>query len=204
MISSENGLLLATVLLNVQGRDVGSFVQEARASVAREVVLPPGYYIGWSGRWENQERARQRLQIVLPIVLLLEAHDRALQRTQKLVEIGAASRQELERSHAEHAAQTAEVESARSRLQLLGAADLDETASSNRDAAATTNVPAPIDGVITERLANVGLNVDPATKLFTIVDPLNEPVAIEFTPSKAGEIAFACGMSMLHGTVVVE
>jgi Cu(I)/Ag(I) efflux system membrane protein CusA/SilA len=71
MISSENGLLLATVLLNVQGRDVGGFVQEARATVAREVALPAGYYVGWSGRWENQERARQRLQIVLPIVLLV-------------------------------------------------------------------------------------------------------------------------------------
>ena len=71
MISSENGLLLATVLLNVQGRDVGGFVDEARATVARDVALPAGYYIGWSGRWENQERARARLQIVLPIVLLV-------------------------------------------------------------------------------------------------------------------------------------
>lgn len=71
MISSENGLLLATVLLNVQGRDVGSFVQEARATVARDVALPAGYYIGWSGRWENQEHARARLQLVLPIVLLI-------------------------------------------------------------------------------------------------------------------------------------
>jgi Cu(I)/Ag(I) efflux system membrane protein CusA/SilA len=71
MISSENGLLLATVLLNVQGRDVGGFVEEARARVAREVALPAGYYIGWSGRWENQEHARQRLQVVLPIALLV-------------------------------------------------------------------------------------------------------------------------------------
>jgi Cu(I)/Ag(I) efflux system membrane protein CusA/SilA len=71
MISSENGLLLATVLLNVQGRDVGGFVEEARTAVARSVKLPPGYYIGWSGRWENQERARARLQVVLPIVLLV-------------------------------------------------------------------------------------------------------------------------------------
>lgn len=71
MISSENGLLLATVLLNVQGRDVGGFVEDARATVAREVVLPAGYYIDWSGRWENQERARERLQVVLPLVLLV-------------------------------------------------------------------------------------------------------------------------------------
>jgi copper/silver efflux system protein len=71
MISSENGLLLATVLLNVQGRDVGGFVAEARQRVAREVSLPAGYYIGWSGRWENQEHARERLQVVVPIALLV-------------------------------------------------------------------------------------------------------------------------------------
>ncbi|HET7216411.1 MAG TPA: efflux RND transporter permease subunit, partial [Vicinamibacterales bacterium] len=71
MISSENGLLLATVLLNVQDRDVGGFVEEARRTVASDVSLPPGYYVGWSGRWENQERARARLQIVLPIVVLV-------------------------------------------------------------------------------------------------------------------------------------
>ena len=48
MIASENGLLLATVLLNVQGRDVGSFVEEARARVAKEVSLHAGCYIGCS------------------------------------------------------------------------------------------------------------------------------------------------------------
>jgi cobalt-zinc-cadmium efflux system membrane fusion protein len=97
---------------------------------------------------------------------MLDAHDRELQRTQKLVEIGAASRQELERIHAEHAAQLAEVESAVSRLRLLG---VDGASVANAEAA-TANVPAPIDGVVTERLANVGVNVDPTTKLFTIVD----------------------------------
>jgi Cu(I)/Ag(I) efflux system membrane protein CusA/SilA len=71
MISSENGLLIATVLMNVQGRDVGGFVDDARRTVAREVSLPAGYFVGWSGRWENQEHARQRLQAVLPIVLLV-------------------------------------------------------------------------------------------------------------------------------------
>ncbi len=71
MISSENGLLLATVLLNVQGRDVGGFVDDARAAVARDIPLPAGYFIDWSGRWENQERARARLQIVVPIVLVI-------------------------------------------------------------------------------------------------------------------------------------
>jgi Cu(I)/Ag(I) efflux system membrane protein CusA/SilA len=71
MISAENGLLIATVLMNVQGRDVGSFVEQARQTVARDVPLPAGYYVGWSGRWENQEHARQRLQVVLPIVLVI-------------------------------------------------------------------------------------------------------------------------------------
>jgi len=71
MVSSENGLLLATVLLNVQGRDVGGFVEEAKQAVVREVALPQGYYVGWSGRWENQERARQRLLLVVPIVILV-------------------------------------------------------------------------------------------------------------------------------------
>lgn len=103
---------------------------------------------------------------------MLDAHDRELQRTQKLVAIGAASRQELERIHAEHAAQTAEVESAQSRLHLLGA-DADGRSSSKPQEHATTSVPAPIDGVVTERLANAGLNVDPTTPLFTIVDLSN-------------------------------
>jgi RND family efflux transporter MFP subunit len=102
---------------------------------------------------------------------MLDAHDRELQRTQKLVEIGAASRQELERIHAEHAAQTAEVESARSRLRLLGAST--DRPAGNAEESATTNVPAPIDGTVTERLANVGLNVEPTTRLFTIVDLSN-------------------------------
>jgi Cu(I)/Ag(I) efflux system membrane protein CusA/SilA len=71
MITAENGLLLATVLLNVQGRDVGGFVEEARAAVAARVPMPPGYFVGWSGQYENQERAWRRLRVVVPIVLLV-------------------------------------------------------------------------------------------------------------------------------------
>jgi Cu(I)/Ag(I) efflux system membrane protein CusA/SilA len=71
MVSSENGLLVVTVLLNVRGRDVGSFVDEARQVVARTVALPQGSYVEWSGQYENEVRARQRLQIVIPIVLLV-------------------------------------------------------------------------------------------------------------------------------------
>jgi RND family efflux transporter MFP subunit len=101
----------------------------------------------------------------------LEAHEQELARTEKLVEIGAASRQELERIHAGHTARRADVESAASRLQLLGlSSDAIEALGPGKKQGATTNVPAPIAGVLTERLANVGLNVDQATKLFTVVD----------------------------------
>lgn len=71
MISSENGLLRGTVLLNVRGRDVGSFVDEAKNVIARQIQMPAGYYIEWSGEYENQQRARSRLLIVIPIVLVI-------------------------------------------------------------------------------------------------------------------------------------
>jgi copper/silver efflux system protein len=71
MIASENGLLVVTVLLNVRGRDVGSFVEEAREAIAKAVTLPQGSYIEWSGQYENEVLAKRRLQIVLPVVLLV-------------------------------------------------------------------------------------------------------------------------------------
>lgn len=71
MISSENGLLRGTVLLNVRGRDVGGFVEEAKSRIIGKVQLPAGYYIAWSGQYENQQRARDRLLIVIPIVLVV-------------------------------------------------------------------------------------------------------------------------------------
>ena len=71
MISSENGLLRGSVLMNVRGRDVGGFVDEAQRAVAREVKMPPGYYIEWSGQYENQISARTRLELVIPVVFLI-------------------------------------------------------------------------------------------------------------------------------------
>lgn len=71
MIQSENGLLRGTVLLNVRDRDVGSFVEEAKKAVANNVQLPEGYYIAWSGQYENQQRAKSRLLFVVPIVLIV-------------------------------------------------------------------------------------------------------------------------------------
>ena len=110
----------------------------------------------------------------------LEAHERELARTEKLVQIGAASRQELERTHAEHTSQRSTVDAARSRLELLGLPPkaIDDLGP-GKSLETVTNVPAPISGVVTERLANVGLNVDPAAKLFTIVDLSNVWVVAE-------------------------
>ena len=71
MISSENGLLRGSVLLNVRGRDVGSFVEQAQRAVAREVKLPSGYYVEWSGQYENQLSARRRLMLVIPAVFII-------------------------------------------------------------------------------------------------------------------------------------
>lgn len=98
----------------------------------------------------------------------LDAHDRELQRTEKLVAIGAASREELERVHAEHAAQRAELDAVRARLQLLTG-----SAASDNDSevgASSVTVRAPLDGTVIERTANVGGNVDGATPLFAVAD----------------------------------
>jgi len=101
----------------------------------------------------------------------LDAHERELQRTDKLVEIGAASRQELERLHAEHTSKLTSVESARSRLELLGlSGSAIAGLGPGKNVAAVITVPAPIAGVVTERMANPGVNVDSTTKMFTIVD----------------------------------
>ena len=61
-----------TVEANIRGRDIGSFVAEAQQKVAAEVQLPPGRYrVEWGGQFENLERARKRLMIVVPVALLL-------------------------------------------------------------------------------------------------------------------------------------
>jgi RND family efflux transporter MFP subunit len=101
----------------------------------------------------------------------LDAHERELQRTEKLVEIGAASRQELERLHAEHTSKLTAVESARSRLELLGlSGSAIAGLAPGKDVGAVIAVPAPITGVVTERMANPGVNVDSTSKMFTVVD----------------------------------
>jgi copper/silver efflux system protein len=72
MINSENAMLRGTVLFNVRGRDMGSVVNEAKRKIDETFKqLPQGYYIDWSGQYENQVRAQQRLKIIIPIVLLV-------------------------------------------------------------------------------------------------------------------------------------
>jgi Cu(I)/Ag(I) efflux system membrane protein CusA/SilA len=71
MINSENSLLRSIVFLNVRGRDMGGFVNEAKQALDTQLKLPPGYYVAWSGQYENQIRAKKRLEIVLPIVFFI-------------------------------------------------------------------------------------------------------------------------------------
>jgi copper/silver efflux system protein len=71
MISSENGLLRGAVLMNVRGRDAGGFVEEAKRTVRQQVAMPPGYFLEWTGQYENQVSAKKRLELVIPVVLLI-------------------------------------------------------------------------------------------------------------------------------------
>jgi len=68
-INSENGLLEVSVLLNARGRDPGSVIADAGKAIQRTVKLPPGYYYNWSGQFESEVRAKDRLRIVMPIVI---------------------------------------------------------------------------------------------------------------------------------------
>ncbi len=71
MIKSENGRLLNYVTLNVRGRDIVGFVDEAQRVVAEKVSLPEGVHIEWSGEFEHQVRAARTLRFVFPVVIVL-------------------------------------------------------------------------------------------------------------------------------------
>ena len=72
MINSENAMLRGTLLFNVRGRDMGSTVSEARERLEKAVQrLPKGYYLEWSGQYENQVRAQNRLMMIIPVVLMI-------------------------------------------------------------------------------------------------------------------------------------
>ncbi len=72
MINSENAMLRGSVLFNVRDRDLGSTVKEAQKKLNSMMSkMPKGYYIEWSGQWENQLRANKTLSMILPIVVII-------------------------------------------------------------------------------------------------------------------------------------
>src|SRR5439155_24943818 len=71
MIRNENGLLSGYVYVDLAGRDVGGYVQEAKKIVSQKLTLPTGYSLVWSGQYENMLRVRERLKVVLPLTLFL-------------------------------------------------------------------------------------------------------------------------------------
>jgi len=68
-IKRERGKRMAVVVANVSGRDLVSFVDDARQLVGRDIKMPAGYYLEWGGQFENQQRAARRLSIVVPVAL---------------------------------------------------------------------------------------------------------------------------------------
>lgn len=86
MIRSENARLTGWVFVDIEGRDMGGYVAEARAAVADQVALPPGYAVDFAGQYEQLEEANARLQIAIPaavalIFLLLMMHFGRMDRT---------------------------------------------------------------------------------------------------------------------------
>jgi len=71
MIKSENARINGWIFVDTKGRDLGSYVSEAREHVSKTVNLPPGYSINWSGQYEYMLRAMERLTIVIPITFFI-------------------------------------------------------------------------------------------------------------------------------------
>jgi cobalt-zinc-cadmium resistance protein CzcA len=70
-INREQGGRFLALKCNIEGRDMGSFVDEAQSRAKREVKLPEGYYLTWGGEFENQRRAMKRLEIIVPVSILV-------------------------------------------------------------------------------------------------------------------------------------
>lgn len=71
MVLNENGSLAGYVYVDLQDRDPGSYVKDAKGAVAEEIKLPQGYFLQWTGQYEHLERMQERMKIVLPLTLLL-------------------------------------------------------------------------------------------------------------------------------------
>jgi cobalt-zinc-cadmium resistance protein CzcA len=68
-ISREDGLRRIGIEMNIQGRDIGSFVEEAKQKIKSKVKLPAGYYVTWGGQFENQQRAMAKLMTISPVAI---------------------------------------------------------------------------------------------------------------------------------------
>ncbi len=71
MYRNEDGMLTGYVYVDIAGRDIGTYVKEAKETVRANVEMPPGYSLSWSGQYEAMERVRDRLVLVVPVTLLL-------------------------------------------------------------------------------------------------------------------------------------
>jgi Cu(I)/Ag(I) efflux system membrane protein CusA/SilA len=71
MLRDENGMLSGYVYVDLAGRDVGGYVEEAKKAVAKSLELPTGYTIAWSGQYESMQRVVKRLWLVVPVTLFL-------------------------------------------------------------------------------------------------------------------------------------
>jgi Cu(I)/Ag(I) efflux system membrane protein CusA/SilA len=71
MIKSEAAQLVGYVYVDIAGRDTGGYVQDAKAMVEKNVKMPPGYHLEWSGSYESMQRASRRLTYVIPLTLLV-------------------------------------------------------------------------------------------------------------------------------------
>ena len=69
MIRNENGFMAGYVYVDIEGRDVGGYVEEAKKAVRERLRLPPGYVLQWSGQYENMVRVRERLKVIIPVTL---------------------------------------------------------------------------------------------------------------------------------------
>lgn len=71
MVKSENARPMGQVLVDIQGRDLGNYIQEAQQIVSKKLQLPAGYALTWSGQYEYMQRAKARLQLLIPLTLLI-------------------------------------------------------------------------------------------------------------------------------------
>ena len=71
MIRNENGLLAGYVYVDMASRDIGTYVEQAKKAVVKELKMPEGYALVWSGQYENMLRVKERLKVVLPLTIFI-------------------------------------------------------------------------------------------------------------------------------------